>query len=723
MTEPSEPEAETPEAVDVTDSEPQSSQIDLSSEDVIIWQTNDGTIPVRHDGQDEFGEVYTNLLTGRRVRTGKPVLDGKKVVLGMYSNPNHTTQDAPDIWVVLLPSTDKEKTRYASAQELKNAGRKKGKAVRVRVMPMMWNGSVRDMRPFYVTSDELVPQEDKNGFWNPIFYEREDKKQKQQSKLQERLQSAQTLDELLDTVLWSRPPIKVGGRETVSLRDLFRLRDERNASIRANALREGKDADAEVRKNRKTILQILNEAVLNGIRQVSSKNETEDTRRALAEAIEKQVQRDNWKMSDTQRDLVKDIQGAAKQAIERWNEMVSEQHLDEVLDTLLQEASEVETASSDNVRSLVDELDSLLPKNKSVREKLEAELPKVFVPGMSKSELLEAAIRKVEEVIPIKNKESKRNRSAISKRFSQMLGVDDAVRSTFGDEFADALSGVEHTMKIKEGTSDDWAAAEKNNPLEWLGAAMRMRDALMKTLAAEDRTIEEVLAERKETESSDVSDQSDLPAVSDNVESSDGRSVSERIADLEEQLYDTEDDVEIARINQEIARLRSVDKQQGNQPMRADTPARRMARNTVIRKLKKILGKKLHLIGGQAEARKILDDYKRKKSSVDTATWSELMVLANKAADISSNDKNDSSQPLQWSEGATQRAKKAADIANLQEPLHGTKGATQNAKNATVVLTESSAKILQKIETAKRKVENQSGKNIKNIIGVRQWMD
>ena len=208
------------------------------------------------------------------------------------------------------------------------------------------------------------------------------------------------------------------------------------------------------------------EAVLNGIRQVSSKNETEDTRRALAEAIEKQVQRDNWKISDTQRDLVKDIQGAAKQAIERWNEMVSEQHLDEVLDTLLQEASEVETASGDDVRLLVDELDSLLPKNKSVREKLEAELPKVFVPGMSKSELLEAAIRKVEEVIPIKNKESKRNRSAISKRFSQMLGVDDAVRSTFGDEFADALSGVEHTMKIKEGTSDDWTAAEKNNPLE-----------------------------------------------------------------------------------------------------------------------------------------------------------------------------------------------------------------------------------------------------------------
>lgn len=57
----------------------------------------------------------------------------------------------------------------------------------------------------------------------------------------------------------------------------------------------------------------------------------------------------------------------------------------------------------------------------------------------------------------------------------------------------------------------------------------------------------------------------------------------------------------------------------------------------------------------------------QKKSLDDTATWSELMVRANKAADITSND---------------------------------------------------NAKVLQKIETAKQKIANQSGKNIKNIAGV-----
>ena len=57
----------------------------------------------------------------------------------------------------------------------------------------------------------------------------------------------------------------------------------------------------------------------------------------------------------------------------------------------------------------------------------------------------------------------------------------------------------------------------------------------------------------------------------------------------------------------------------------------------------------------------------QKKSLDDTATWSELMVLANKAADITSND---------------------------------------------------NAKVLQKIETAKQKIANKSGKNIKNIAGV-----
>lgn len=57
----------------------------------------------------------------------------------------------------------------------------------------------------------------------------------------------------------------------------------------------------------------------------------------------------------------------------------------------------------------------------------------------------------------------------------------------------------------------------------------------------------------------------------------------------------------------------------------------------------------------------------QKKSLDDTATWSELMVRANKAADITSND---------------------------------------------------NAKVLQKIETTKQKITNQSGKNIKNIAGV-----
>ena len=57
----------------------------------------------------------------------------------------------------------------------------------------------------------------------------------------------------------------------------------------------------------------------------------------------------------------------------------------------------------------------------------------------------------------------------------------------------------------------------------------------------------------------------------------------------------------------------------------------------------------------------------QKKSLDDTATWSELMVRANKAADITSND---------------------------------------------------NAKVLQKIETTKQKIANQSGKNIKNIVGV-----
>lgn len=92
----------------------------------------------------------------------------------------------------------------------------------------------------------------------------------------------------------------------------------------------------------------------------------------------------------------------------------------------------------------------------------------------------------------------------------------------------------------------------------------------------------------------------------------------------------------------------------------------------------------------------------QKKSLDDTATWSELMVRANKAADITSNDNAKVLQKIET-------AKRKLETATWREDnLH--------TKNAADVSSLDDAKVQQKIDISKRKLENQSTKSIKNPV-------
>ena len=92
----------------------------------------------------------------------------------------------------------------------------------------------------------------------------------------------------------------------------------------------------------------------------------------------------------------------------------------------------------------------------------------------------------------------------------------------------------------------------------------------------------------------------------------------------------------------------------------------------------------------------------QKKSLDDTATWSELMVRANKAADITSNDNAKVQKNLEI-------AKRKLETATWREDdLH--------TKNAADVSSLDDAKVQQKIDISKRKLENQSTKSIKNPV-------
>ena len=92
----------------------------------------------------------------------------------------------------------------------------------------------------------------------------------------------------------------------------------------------------------------------------------------------------------------------------------------------------------------------------------------------------------------------------------------------------------------------------------------------------------------------------------------------------------------------------------------------------------------------------------QKKSLDDTATWSELMVRANKAADITSNDNAKVLQKIET-------AKRKLETATWREDnLH--------TKNAADVSSLDDAKVRQKIDISKQKLENQSTKSIKNPV-------
>lgn len=166
----------------------------------------------------------------------------------------------------------------------------------------------------------------------------------------------------------------------------------------------------------------------------------------------------------------------------------------------------------------------------------------------------------------------------------------------------------------------------------------------------------------------------------------------------------------VEQLNKRIAELSAekesiinsqTEMQRGGNPKRATTPAQRFVTNVLMKALGKVKGITVHR-ATQEDVQRVLERIKR-KSSLDTEIV-ELFGSPLKVSVISSEDgariRKNLSEAKQKLETATWR----------EDNLH--------TKNAADVSSLDDTKLQQKIDTSKRKFENQNIRNVKNPVAL-----